>query len=100
MNTFNKTDTFADWLDQLRDVVGRAKVLIRIKRAQAGNFGDCESLGDGIFEMRVTFGPGYRVYYAQEGTLVYLLLCGGDKSTQSADIRYAKAMWKSIKESS
>ena len=74
----------------------KAKVLVRIRRAERGNFGDCEPVGNGVSEMRIHYGPGYRIYLAQEGRVVYLFLCGGDKSTQSKDIKLAKAMWKRI----
>lgn len=96
MNTLNRTDSFDEWLASLKDLNARAKVLVRIRRAEQGNFGDCEPVGGGVSEMRIHYGPGYRVYLAQEGRVVYLLLCGGDKSTQSADIKLAKAMWKQI----
>jgi putative addiction module killer protein len=96
MNTVNRTEEFSEWLDGLKDVRGRAKILIRIRRAEHGNFGECEPVGEGVSEMKIDFGPGYRVYFAQEGRVVYLLLCGGDKSTQRADIKHAKAMWKKV----
>ncbi len=72
-------------------------IYIRIKRAELGNFGDSKPVQDGVLEMRIDFGPGYRVYSAREGRVVYLLLCGGDKSTQKADIKQAMAMWATIK---
>jgi putative addiction module killer protein len=97
MNTVNETDEFSQWLSGLKDVQGRAKILIRIRRAGLGNFGECEPVGEGVSEMKIDFGPGYRVYFAQEGRVVYLLLCGGDKSTQKADIKHAKAMWKQVR---
>lgn len=71
----------------------RARILTRIDRVKQGNFGDCKSLGDGVSELRMTFGSGYRVYYGIDGDTVVILLCGGDKSTQSADIETAKAYW-------
>jgi putative addiction module killer protein len=94
MNIINSTEEFDRWLAGLNDLKGRAKILVRIDRAAAGNFGDVEAVGDGVFEMRIHFGAGYRVYYAREGRIVYLLLSGGDKSTQKPDIRRAKFMWK------
>jgi putative addiction module killer protein len=97
MNIINTTDKFDAWLADLADLKGRAKILVRIDRAALGNFGDAESVGDGISEMRIHFGPGYRVYYAREDRVVYLLLNGGDKSTQAADIQQAKSMWEQIK---
>lgn len=96
MNTITKTDEFDAWLSDLSDLVAKAKILARIRRAELGNFGDSEPVGDGISEMRIDFGPGYRVYYAREGRVVYLLLNGGDKSTQKTDIKRAKAMWAMI----
>jgi putative addiction module killer protein len=96
MNTIHSTEEFEAWLVGLKDIVGRAKILVRIDRARNGNFGDTEPVGDGVHEMRIHFGPGYRVYYAREGRIVYLLLSGGDKSTQQADIKRAKAAWNDI----
>ena len=96
MNTLNRTDEFDAWLYGLKDLNARAKVLVRIRRAEQGNFGDCTPVGQGVSEMRIDHGPGYRVYLAQEGRVVYLLLCAGDKSTQKADIKRAKAIWKQL----
>lgn len=96
MNAIHETRYFADWLARLPDRKGQARVLDRIRSAGAGNFGDSKGLGDGVSEMRIHFGPGYRIYYAQEGQRVYLLLIGGDKSGQSRDIRRAKELWKEI----
>jgi putative addiction module killer protein len=96
VNTINKTDEFDVWLADLADLMAKAKILTRVRRAELGHFGDCEPVGDGVMEMRIDFGPGYRVYFAREGRVVYLLLNGGDKSTQKADIKRAKAMWAAI----
>lgn len=85
---------FTEWLDGLRDVKARAKIRVRIDRASLGNLGDCSSVGEGVQELRVDFGPGYRVYFAEVGKVIVLLLCGGDKSTQQRDIRKAKEYWK------
>lgn len=93
----NQTDVFKTWLSSLSDPRAKAKIITRIKRATSGNFGDYKSLGDGINEMRIDTGKGYRVYFAQQDKIVYLLLSGGDKSTQSRDIRAAKKMWEVIK---
>lgn len=78
------------WLSSLRD--GRASVFIdrRIRRLMNGNFGDCKSLNHGLYELRIDYGPGYRIYYCREGTRLILLLCGGDKRTQAADIERAR----------
>jgi putative addiction module killer protein len=92
MNTFLKSEEFNEWLTSLRDHVGKALIARRIERAEAGNFGDCESVGDGLFEMRIDYGPGYRAYFVRRGEIVYLLLLGGDKSTQKRDIKRAKEM--------
>lgn len=98
MNTINRTDAFTAWLSGLKDLKARAKIVIRITQASQGNFGDVKSVGDGVWEMRIHFGPGYRLYYAREGRVVYLLLNGGDKTTQKQDIKTAIAMWKQIQE--
>ena len=87
-----KSSTFDTWLTGLRDVAGRARILVRIERLAAGNPGDHKGVGDGVMELRMTFGPGYRVYYIQRGEMVIVLLAGGDKSSQTADIARAKAI--------
>lgn len=92
MNTFHKSDEFDAWLLQLKDCVGKAQVVLRLDRAAQGNFGDCEQVGYGVSEMRIHCGPGYRIYFTRRGTVVYLLLLGGDKSTQKRDIKRAIAM--------
>jgi putative addiction module killer protein len=96
MNTINQTSEFSEWLSGLNDLKARAKIVARIRRAELGNFGEYKVLDGGVSELKIDFGPGYRVYFAREGRVVYLLLCGGDKSTQKADIQRAKAMWKQI----
>jgi putative addiction module killer protein len=100
MYTIHQTAEFQEWLGNLADLKGRAKILVRIDRAILGNFGDTASVGEGVHEMRIDFGPGYRVYYAREGRVVYLLLRGGDKSTQQVDIRKAIQIWNAIRSSS
>lgn len=97
-NVINKTDKFLAWVDGLKDQKGRARVLARVVAAEAGNFGDCASVGEGVFEMRIHYGPGYRVYFAQEGVNIYLLIAGGDKSSQKHDIKQAKILWSELKE--
>lgn len=84
---------FTDWLHTLKDTKARAKIRVRIDRLRLGNLGDCQSVGAGVSELRADFGPGYRVYFGQEGTKKVVLLCGGDKSTQKADIRKAQEYW-------
>ena len=87
-----QTERFRIWLTGLRDERARARILKRLDRAQAGNLGDVAPVGEGVSEMRIFYGPGYRVYFVQRGKQLIVLLCGGDKSTQDADIAEAKAM--------
>ena len=82
-------DVFDDWLTDLADARAQAKIAARINRLAAGNFGDCKSLRQGLYELRVDCGPGYRVYYAMIGRVCVLLLCGGDKRKQSRDVERA-----------
>ena len=91
-----RTTEFLDWLTALRDVQARARIAKRIDRVALGNFGDTKPVGDGVSELRFTFGPGYRVYYTRRGDVVVILLCGGDKGSQERDIERAKAMAKEI----
>lgn len=91
------TEPFTDWLNNLRDEKGRRAVLKRISRLEYGLYGDCEPVGDGVSELRIFLGPGYRVYFAEEARHIVVLLCGGDKSTQDKDIKTAKAYWKEYK---
>jgi putative addiction module killer protein len=84
---------YARWLDSLKDVRGRAVVRVRMNRIRLGNFGDCRSVGEGVMELRIDHGPGYRVYFGQVGRRIVLLLCGGDKATQSKDIEQAQSYW-------
>ena len=96
MNTIKRTRAYVDWFFRLNDQQARDRILNRIRRAGNGNFGDHYAVGDGVSEMRIDYGPGYRVYFAREGDTVYLLLLGGDKRTQGSDIQKAKAIWKAI----
>lgn len=98
MNIFMRTQAFDRWLKKLKDPAAKARILVRIRSAEAGNFGDCEPVGDGVYEMRVHTGPGYRIYYFRQGAVLYILLCGGDKSSQKKDISAAKAMKKRMEE--
>ena len=84
---------FSEWLDSLRDRRGQAVIAARVDRVQLGNFGDCRSIGGGVSELRIHFGPGYRVYFGQDGGEIVLLLCGGAKQTQPRDIAKAKVYW-------
>ena len=94
MNTLLKSDRFAEWLDKLKDMRAKFGIIARIRRAELGNFGDCRAVGEGVSEMRIHAGAGYRVYFMQDGGHVYLLLVGGDKSTQQGDIAAAIDMAK------
>ncbi len=96
MNTFLRTEEFDAWLSALKDKAGRARIALRIRSAEHGNFGDCEPVGEGVSEMRVHAGPGYRVYYTRRGKVVYLLLLGGDKSSQKRDIKRAIEMARTL----
>ena len=98
MNTILQTETFRAWFKALRDIKAKVAIGRRIERAEEGNFGDHKALGGGLFEMRLQLGPGYRVYYACHGGVVYILLCGGDKSSQSKDIEAAQRLWCEIQE--
>jgi len=91
-----KTDNFVRWLDGLRDVRARAKVQARIERLAGGNPGDVQPVGEGVSEMRIDFGPGYRVYFKRFGREIVILLAGGDKRTQSADIKTALRLARSL----
>jgi putative addiction module killer protein len=97
MNTLARTAEFDGWLRSLRDRKAQARILARIASAELGNFGDCKPVGEGVSEMRIDFGPGYRVYFGRRGETVYLLLAGGDKSTQAADINRAQRMLRELK---
>lgn len=88
---------FTEWLLALRDKIAQARIRVRLRQVQAGNFGDCEPVGEGVAELRVHVGAGYRVYFGRHGKTVVLLLCGGDKSSQAADTKRAKALWSEWK---
>ena len=98
MNTFFKSAEFDAWLVGLKDIAGKARIASRIEQAEAGNFGDCEPVGEGVSEMRIHYGPGYRCYFTRRGEVTYLLLVGGSKSSQKRDIKQAIAMARMIKE--
>lgn len=93
-----KTDLFAEWLDSLRDIQARARVQARIERLALGNPGDVQAVGEGVSELRIHYGPGYRVYFKQRGRAVIILLAGGDKSTQAKDIRSALRLARNLSE--
>lgn len=87
-------EPFTEWITGLRDIKGRQRILARVGRLEHGNYGDCEPVGEGVSELRMFFGPGYRIYIGEEGRNIVVLLCGGDKSTQTRDIETAKTYWK------
>ena len=87
-------EPFTDWLRGLKDRQGRKRIEARLLRLEQGNFGDCQSVGDGVSELRMFFGPGYRVYFGQDGNTIVVLLSGGDKSSQQKDIQAAKKYWR------
>lgn len=93
-----KTDIYRDWLDALRDRAGRARILVRVERLIDENPGQHRDLTDGVSELKIDFGPGYRVYYLQQGTRLLLLLAGGDKSSQQKDIAKAIQLAKAFQE--
>lgn len=96
MAEIRQTERFRKWLTGLRDERARARILKRLDRAKDGNLGDVASVGEGVSEMRIFYGPGYRVYFVQRGKALIVLLCGGDKSSQDGDIAEAKALAKEI----
>ena len=91
-----RTEVYAGWLDGLRDVRARARVLVRVERLAAGNPGDARPVGEGVSELRIDYGPGYRVYYKRQGRTVVVLLAGGDKRTQSDDIETALRLARNL----
>lgn len=98
MPTIKRTDEFSEWLKGLRDVRAKAKILARIDRLALGNPGDVAPVGNGISEMRIHEGAGYRVYYVVRGEEIVVLLCGGDKNSQQADIAWAKKLASELKD--
>ena len=97
MPTIRETDEFAEWMKGLHDRQARVRILRRVVRLATGNPGDVKPVGEGVSELRIDHGPGYRVYFVQRGTVLILLLCGGDKKTQERDIKKAKSLasdWK------
>ena len=98
MYIVQKTEYFDTWLIRLNDIRAKGKILARLKRAELGNLGDHKSLGEGVFEMRINYGPGYRLYFTRSKGVVIILLVGGDKSSQSKDIKKVKQIAKEIGE--
>ena len=91
-----KTEAFAKWIDGLRDIRGRARILVRIKRLALGHLGDVAPVGEGVSELRIHYGPGYRVYFKQQGRELIILLAGGDKRSQARDIKNAINLARSL----
>ena len=96
MVEMRKTSQFVDWLDKLRDIQAKAKVLVRIQRLAEGNPGDVKAVGKGLSEMRINYGPGYRVYFKQQGDELIILLAGGTKGSQQRDIQKAKKLAENL----
>jgi putative addiction module killer protein len=96
VNEIRKTETFATWIDELQDPRARARILVRIERLAAGNPGDVQSVGEGVSEMRIDYGPGYRVYFKRIGQKMIILLAGGDKHTQPKDIKTALRLARTL----
>ena len=98
MIEIRKTEVFARWLDGLRDIRARARLQVRIERLAGGHRGDAKTVGEGVSELRIDYGPGYRVYFTRRGAAVVILLAGGDKRTQAADIRTAIRLARNLQE--
>lgn len=96
MLEIRKTEAYVQWIDNLRDLQARARVQVRIERLAAGNPGDIKAVGEGVSELRIDYGPGYRVYFTKREREVVILLAGGDKTTQSADIRIALRLARNL----
>jgi putative addiction module killer protein len=96
MFEIRKTETYAKWLDGLRDIHARARVQVRVERLAVGNPGDVRPVGEGVSELRIDYGPGYRVYFTMRGSTVIILLAGGDKRTQAADIKTALRLARNL----
>ena len=93
----NQTPEFQKWMQKLQDIRAKAHVLSRLTQVEGGNLGDFKSVGNGVLEMRINYGPGYRLYFAKDGETIVILLIGGDKSSQDQDIAKAKNIWQGIK---
>ena len=98
MRSIHSTEVFDAWFEALRDKQAARRIQARIDRVEEGNFGDCQPVGEGVSEMRIHYGPGYRVYLAQRGADIVILLAGGDKATQNKDIKTALGLAKQLKE--
>jgi len=98
MITVRETENFKKWIRELKDRIAQSVIIARIRRISAGNFGDSKPVGDGVSELRIDYGPGFRVYFTRRGQEIIILLCGGDKSTQSRDIETAKHIAENLEE--
>ncbi len=98
MIEIRQTDEYSAWFARLRDHQARSRILVRIRRLSLGNPGDVKPVGEGLSELRINYGPGYRVYYAQRGPVVVILLCGGDKGSQAEDIKRATQIARDLEE--
>lgn len=98
MYTVKRTPEFDAWFDGLKDSLTRKRLALRLRKAELGNLGDVRSVGEGVFEVREFFGPGWRMYFAHRGDVLVVMLGGGDKSTQQADVAAAKALARAIEE--
>ena len=98
MLEIRRTDTFVEWIDKLRDLRARARVQARIERLAIGNPGDVKPVGEGVSEMRIDYGPGYRIYFTKRGREIVILLAGGDKTSQAADIKVALRLARGLQE--
>jgi putative addiction module killer protein len=96
--TSNGQAPFTEWFASIQDTKTQTRIRGRLDRVEAGNFGDCQSVGDGVFELRLHFGQGYRIYFGEVANTIVLLLCGGEKSSQTQDIERAKIYWREYKE--
>ncbi|MBI1928533.1 type II toxin-antitoxin system RelE/ParE family toxin [Candidatus Poribacteria bacterium] len=95
----NGREPFTEWLKSIKDQKARNRIQARLDRLEAGHFGDCQPVSDGVFELRLHFGPGYRIYFGEVDNVIILLLCGGDKSSQARDIKRALKYWQEYQES-
>jgi putative addiction module killer protein len=98
MITVRETENFKKWIRSLKDRIAKSVITARIRRISGGNFGDSKPVGESVFELRIDYGPGFRVYFTRQGQKIIILLCGGNKSTQSKDIESAKQIAKNIEE--
>lgn len=96
--TSNGRVPFNQWMTEMKDKIAQARIRARLRQLESGNVGDCDSVGDGVLEMRIHVGAGYRVYFGRHGIEIVILLCAGDKRTQQSDIKRAKSMWLDWKE--